>query len=697
MPIYKHENRQIQELFADVNNGTLLIPDIQREYVWTPDRVIQLIDSVLKGWPFGALLLWDTGVATNHNNIVPNHPFRKRIVMDTIADCPFGTDNFGAADVPNPIIMVLDGQQRLQSLLLAFGAHDSGMYLLDKNWFSSFDENQNHPYRGSQVNRRASFGAVYVDLQQLASYMQEVRGNWYLRSDVDWTKVFVWAIPSDSSDHSYPNLQDNGAKPEDYRWPIPCVWKKNNNPGSYSLIKASSFWGAAQGFGHIDEIQRIQSAEAFLTQSQSGNLFPNNPRILSATIKLLEILSNARSQNVQCLKLSNQVDAGFAYRDYEYAEAVVNIFNRLNASGVSLKHEEMVFAWVKTAWMQLPAPRPIEHSEIVSKIANTFNYKDLDEAQIIKALNVIWITAGDENEVALFSHQDILNGTRIRTMSSWMANNWSNIVLCFKDLSSLLIKNKVKYGSHYKSMNLLYISLAYLFVRRKVQCIKDTAPENNGFMEQVSSDLFKFWYLSLFSGRWARNSDADTLHFARQIKSIQNNEIGDQFNNELLSDEVREKVKSHILNFNAEDSYAANAPMLFLWTLSKGGRSIFYENLSTPSIDHIYSRALWNGLNVPEIYRNHVHMLGNLMEVGVVDNSSKNNSMLNAWLTHIDPVRHTYRRDKYQQIMNYFEIPSIMSGEVQFNNLEELISSIENRTLKMKNDIIRHLCGDPNN
>ncbi|WP_410477861.1 DUF262 domain-containing protein [Myxococcus sp. MxC21-1] len=29
------------------------MPDLQRPYVWTPNQVTLLVDSLLRGWPFG--------------------------------------------------------------------------------------------------------------------------------------------------------------------------------------------------------------------------------------------------------------------------------------------------------------------------------------------------------------------------------------------------------------------------------------------------------------------------------------------------------------------------------------------------------------------------------------------------------------------------------------------------------------------
>lgn len=48
-------------LLGQVDNGTLLLPEFQRGYVWNRDQVRGLMRSLYKGHPVGGLLLWETG------------------------------------------------------------------------------------------------------------------------------------------------------------------------------------------------------------------------------------------------------------------------------------------------------------------------------------------------------------------------------------------------------------------------------------------------------------------------------------------------------------------------------------------------------------------------------------------------------------------------------------------------------------
>jgi hypothetical protein len=59
--IYGDQHRPLKDLLTmagETGDATLLIPDLQRPYVWVPSQVIVLVDSLIRGWPFGTLLTW---------------------------------------------------------------------------------------------------------------------------------------------------------------------------------------------------------------------------------------------------------------------------------------------------------------------------------------------------------------------------------------------------------------------------------------------------------------------------------------------------------------------------------------------------------------------------------------------------------------------------------------------------------------
>ena len=50
----------IRQLMQRIVDGEVRIPAFQREYVWEPDRVQFLMDSIYKNYPIGTVLFWRT-------------------------------------------------------------------------------------------------------------------------------------------------------------------------------------------------------------------------------------------------------------------------------------------------------------------------------------------------------------------------------------------------------------------------------------------------------------------------------------------------------------------------------------------------------------------------------------------------------------------------------------------------------------
>jgi hypothetical protein len=88
------EDKGIQSLVEDIRDGRLLLPEMQRAYVWDSTQVRDFFDSLYHNYPSGQLLVWDTD----------DLPFSRTL----------GVSGVAAAD-RRPRLL-LDGQQRMTSL-----------------------------------------------------------------------------------------------------------------------------------------------------------------------------------------------------------------------------------------------------------------------------------------------------------------------------------------------------------------------------------------------------------------------------------------------------------------------------------------------------------------------------------------------------------------------------------------------------
>ena len=90
----------------------VVLPAIQREFVWSEDQTERLLDSVMRGYPVGIALLWETYENIQYRSFVKDY---RPGVLPAFADNTAG----------RRIRVVLDGQQRLQSLFVAlFGTRE---------------------------------------------------------------------------------------------------------------------------------------------------------------------------------------------------------------------------------------------------------------------------------------------------------------------------------------------------------------------------------------------------------------------------------------------------------------------------------------------------------------------------------------------------------------------------------------------
>lgn len=54
----KPDKTRLQNLLDEIADGAIKVPVFQRDFVWKPAQMIELFDSIIKGYPIGSLLFW---------------------------------------------------------------------------------------------------------------------------------------------------------------------------------------------------------------------------------------------------------------------------------------------------------------------------------------------------------------------------------------------------------------------------------------------------------------------------------------------------------------------------------------------------------------------------------------------------------------------------------------------------------------
>ncbi len=130
----------IMEALTEIDRNHYALPALQREFVWKPEQICTLFDSIMKGYPIGSFLFWKlepetardfkfyTFMRDYHER---NNPYCEEFPVQT----------------SGPEIAVLDGQQRLTSLNIGlFGSYAS------KKKYAPRDTPRSYPVKHLYLN-----------------------------------------------------------------------------------------------------------------------------------------------------------------------------------------------------------------------------------------------------------------------------------------------------------------------------------------------------------------------------------------------------------------------------------------------------------------------------------------------------------------------------------------------------------------
>lgn len=182
----KPDSKKYSDLINEIQKGIIKIPKFQRDFVWTIDKTAKLLDSILKGYPIGTFILWQTDERINDIKNVGNL---------NIPDTPDGVK----------VQYVLDGQQRITSLFAAYlGAHiqkvgekkvtDYGSIVVNLD----VDLNDND----EQVITEEPKGENFISLSDVLNFMDKMTDIKERFSDENFRKIHAYSRAFDTYDFS---------------------------------------------------------------------------------------------------------------------------------------------------------------------------------------------------------------------------------------------------------------------------------------------------------------------------------------------------------------------------------------------------------------------------------------------------------------------------------------------------------------
>lgn len=117
----KNKTESIRKMVGYLNNieedGGFWLPNIQRHFVWSEEQTCRLFDSILREYPISTLLVWKTKSDIRHRKFIENWKSTLQV------------PDFYVTSNNSKKCLVLDGQQRLQSLFIGLRGSYEGREL----------------------------------------------------------------------------------------------------------------------------------------------------------------------------------------------------------------------------------------------------------------------------------------------------------------------------------------------------------------------------------------------------------------------------------------------------------------------------------------------------------------------------------------------------------------------------------------
>ena len=474
-------------------DATLLIPDLQRPYIWDPTQVVVLVDSLVRGWPFGTLLTW---------KVKPDDPARglARSFWSVVDRSGEGDGQLiSMKHPPAAFHMVLDGQQRVQSLLLAFGGDGWGFKLFDRTWHEHLSGTKP---RGPRGRPHWSLGCLCVDISALGeAYAKTKRAT-----AIDYTAVLRWVVTDDAKG------QSTLAKPTNYIEPLK---KATATPGRY--VRLSRFWESAPEQAGIDSYMAEDLASSIL--EDHGVLEDVRERQKRPIGALLMALKDVKQTRVTYLELAEYEEA-LGVRE-SYNDAVVNIFTRLNTAGRTLTREDITFAWLKVGWntartQNRSAKACIE--ELARELEDLLVPISVED--VVSAISFVW--SASFNSGRLLNNDDLMRGEAIRPMAANVSENWALVNEAATKICAQVKDRGLRFREHYQSVNALAYLWAWYFAalrwrqeRGLKELEKDSMDKSLG--EALDLLIDRWLICSQWAGVWASASAESLAGYATRL------------------------------------------------------------------------------------------------------------------------------------------------------------------------------------
>lgn len=282
---HSSKNISLSEYLEDVNNGNILVPQFQRDFIWTKAKMLKLASSLLKGYPIGSfLLMQDSGGYAS-------------TLINSVEDS-------SACDSGNRLL-ILDGQQRTTTAYQIFyGRGKLKFYFNYKQFIEDVRDESNETIK-TVIEDKIEDWLIAIPVEKAINSPDEQRTKSYFPLDIIL----------------------NGSNNQDYSLWLDIYSTSNSLDNNYQLnLEKTTMLSKCKSFfirEIIKSITSYQASEIIIDKNTSPNIVCTIFETINSTGQKLTIFDLL---NAKCFPsgfiLRQELEKAFEnydiFNDYDY-------------------------------------------------------------------------------------------------------------------------------------------------------------------------------------------------------------------------------------------------------------------------------------------------------------------------------------------------------------------------------------------
>ncbi len=702
---------RILDALGNNQNGTFLIPDFQRAYVWNPIQIINLLDTLFHGWPFGSILL---AQAPHAGTFFTARPLYQRIKASLVwGGSKYKLDiqeNASVSQTCEPdtgYTLILDGQQRLQSLLFALSKACQGIELTEFGWLCL--NQRKSGYWSRFKNCYSPLAKLYVNITNLEQAMEregDIGSLSYVFFERDDVKpIFEWCLDSET-----PHWNWRSGVPQ------------NINEVKHNHVRLADVWEFTRTY--IDEYNDSDNIvlKPFTEDNVKKLCSIKEVDYKPALYEFCRHVSSLHNLSIPYTKISLPIpEANASESDINsYNRSVLNIFTRLNEGGDPLTKSEITLSWLKRNWSKEIAPAEICFSKlhktgILYELKNRFGI-DISIEDIVNEITHIWAICNNSGKK--LNQNDMMGGVLIEEAAKWISINWPIITKSIYETVETLHKNDILFRKRFGSFRAISLLASWKIIGEQwfatLGGTKDRYAQKSACLQDDFEKVVVHFVLAgQLSEAWYSESIQNKLVVLRN--NLVDKDIDDGFS--LLRETINgitrslcKNARDAVLRITIDSRVSRYRNFLSIWHHLTNERADFSNCLIREpgsaqegrhlDVDHFIARDYWESDFLPRhgIDQTNLNYYALLDAINQIGNCNIVEKTLNISMgKKTEQELHDFLKNCFgseERLNKACEIEILyLSKEMlspEDKSPEDIISALEKRTRKIQEDLIQY-------